>query len=221
MPGRRRKPGSPHGEQLPSGRHGLSRDFVVENQRERVVKALVATIDAYGYGGCSVERVATRAGVSRRTFYELFDGREDAYLRTYDETAECLLQRVADASAKAGDGPGKLRLYLETILESIAGNPQLARAYMVEVLAAGPTALEHRERHMHSFATLLEAAAVEHNGAPPPPFTTDGLVAAIYDVIYKHVSRERTEELPQLLEDLYSFCLMLFHYAQTTQPDPR
>ncbi|MGD1059518.1 MAG: TetR/AcrR family transcriptional regulator, partial [Solirubrobacteraceae bacterium] len=181
---RRRKAAAPREPQLPSGRHGLSRSFVVSNQRERIMNALVATICSYGYAGCSVERIAVRSGVSRRTFYEQFTSREDAYLQTLDSAADCLLERVGAAWEEPVDGSTQLRLCLQALLEAIAGEPELARVCIVDVLSVGPQALEHRERHMRSFAALLEKGALEHNGAPPPPLATDGLTAAIYDVIY-------------------------------------
>jgi AcrR family transcriptional regulator len=215
MPGRKRKTDTPHELQLPSGRHGLSREFVVDNQRERIIKALVATIFNYGYSGCSVEQVARRAGVSRRTFYEQFAGKEDAYLHAYGQVADCLLVRADAAWQRDVDGAAQLRLWLETLLESVAGEPRLARVFIAEVLAAGPQALERRERHMHEFAVPLERAATAHNGAPPPLLATDGLVAAIYDVLYKRVAQDRIEELPDLLDDLHSFCLMVFQYSSS------
>jgi AcrR family transcriptional regulator len=213
MAGRRRKASSPHELQLPSGRHGLPRSFVVSNQRERIMNALVATMIAYGYAGSSVERIAVRAGVSRRTFYEQFADREDAYLQTFDAAAICLLERLSGAWEQPADGPTQLRSCLRSLLECIAGEPQLARVCIVDVLSVGPRALEHRDRHMRSFAVLLEQGALEHNGAPPPPLVTDGLAAAIYDLIYKRVAQGHAEELPDLLADLHSFCLMLFRYA--------
>src|ERR1700728_1783440 len=221
MPGPRPKTDAPQELQLPSGRHGLQRDFVVSNQRERIMSALVATVFTYGFGASSVERVARRAGVSRRTFYEQFADREDAYLQTYDAAAGCLLERVNAAWNEPGDGAEQLRVWLRTLLESIAEEPRLARVCIVEVLSVGPQALEHRERRMRDFATPLESAAIEHNAAPPPPLATDGLVAAIYDAIYRRVAQDRTDELPDLLEDLHSFCLMLFQYSQSLDPASR
>jgi AcrR family transcriptional regulator len=218
MAGRRRKSDSPRELQLPSGRHGLDRSFVVSNQRERIMNALVATIAAYGYGGSSVERIASRAGVSRRTFYEQFTGREDVYLQAYDLAAGRLLERLEAAWQQAGDGSASLRLFLRTLLECIAGEPKLSRMCIVDVLSVGPRALEHRDRHMRSFADLLEKGAVAHNDAPPPPLATDGLAAAIFDVIYRRAAQGQVEELPELLDDLHSFCLMLFQYAPVPEP---
>jgi AcrR family transcriptional regulator len=215
---RRRTAAAPREPQLPSGRHGLSRSFVVSNQRGRIMNALVATITSYGYGGCSVERIASRAGVSRRTFYEQFASREDAYLQTFDTAAGCLLEHVSAAWEEPVDGPTQLRLCLKALLETVAGEPKLARVCIVDVLSVGPQALEHRERHMRRFAALLEKGAREHNGSPPPPLATDGLAAAIYDVIYKRVAQRHADELPDLLDDLHSFCLMLFQYAPVPPP---
>jgi AcrR family transcriptional regulator len=219
-PGRKRKASSSQEPQLPSGRHGLPRDFVVSNQRERIMNALVATIATYGFDGSSVERIAKRAGVSRRTFYEQFADREDAYLHTYDTAAGRLLTCVNGAWGQDGDGAEQLRLWLRTLLECLAEESQLARVCIVDVLSAGPRALEHRERQMRNFAVPLERAAAEHNGAPAPSLAADGLVAAIYDVIYKLLVQDRADELGDLLEDLHSFCLMLFQYSPSPTPTP-
>ena len=131
--------------------------------------------------------------------------------------------RVNAAWDQDGDGAEQLRLWLRTLLECLAEEAQLARVCIVDVLSAGPQALEHRERHMHNFAVPLERAAVEHNGgAPAPSLAADGLVAAIYDVIYKLLAQDRADELADLLDDLHSFCLMLFQYSPAPAiPEPR
>ncbi len=190
----------------------------MNNQRERILRAVAATIVTYGFIGSSVERIVKRAGVSRRTFYELFADREDAYLQAYDATAACLLERLYAAWEEPRDGSEQLRGCLQAMLDSVAAEPQLARIFMVDLLAAGPLALERRERHMQSFAALLERGARAHNGAPPPPLAGTGLAAAIYDVVFSRVAKGRTEELPEMLEDLHSFCLMIFQYSPVTEP---
>ncbi len=103
-PGRRRRSDAPVGRQLPSGRHGLTRGFVAANQRERIVEALVEVVDGFGLQAASVERVAARAGVSRRTFYEQFDGRDDLFAHTLDLAARGLHARVAAALAGEEEG---------------------------------------------------------------------------------------------------------------------
>ena len=61
---------------LPAGRHGLPREFIVQNQRERIVTALVDTVAERGYNATTVANITKAASVSRRTFYEHFADKE-------------------------------------------------------------------------------------------------------------------------------------------------
>src|SRR5215510_16276228 len=71
-------------DQLPSGRHGLLPSFVAANQRERILSAVAQATAELGYADMSVEEITARAGVSRRTSYEHFKNKEDAFLAAYD-----------------------------------------------------------------------------------------------------------------------------------------
>lgn len=206
MPGRKRKPSAPHTLQLPSGRHGLSPEFVSAQQRERILIAFAESVAGYGYVNSSVERVAARAGVSRRTFYEQFRGKEDAYLQLYEELAGALIARV---TAAGGDGAGDWpRRCLAALLAGVAAEPLFARLCVVDVLSAGPAAIAARDRCLRTFAGLL-ARLASGDGAERPlaPLAAEGLVGAIYDVMYNRVVQDQAADLPDLLDDLHSFCL--------------
>lgn len=71
-------------EQLPSGRHGLDPRFVRENQRRRLLDATADLLRERGYDACSITAVVTRAGVSRKTFYEFFFDRADVVQAAVD-----------------------------------------------------------------------------------------------------------------------------------------
>src|SRR4051794_25512564 len=83
--------------QLPPGRHGLPRSFVAKNQRDRILAAVGDVVSFSGYAGLNVEDVVHAAGVSRRTFYDHFASKEDAFLAAYDAVAGQLIERVAGA----------------------------------------------------------------------------------------------------------------------------
>ena len=215
MPGRRRKPTSPHELQLPSGRHGLPRDVVVANQRERISNAMAETVTKFGYAASSVERVASRAGVSRRTFYEQFAGKEDAYLQTYDLAAGRLLAAVTAVSLDEDTPDERLRRCLCSFLTGLASEPMLTHMCIVDVLTAGPTAVARRDRYQRAFAELLERLVGGPDARPLPPLATEGLVGAIYDLVYKRVAQDQLDELPDLLEDLLSFSLSVLTRPST------
>jgi len=212
-PGRRRRPTAPRELQLPSGRHGLPRRYVVANQRQRIVDALVHVVFAYGFQAASVERVSARAGVSRRTFYEQFESKEDAFAQATDAAAAQLLVRVEAATAIEATTSDRLRKGLAALLDALAGQPQVAHLCIVAVLTAGPLAIERRDAQMRAFARLLDEIAA----SPLPPLTSEGIVGAVYDVVYKRIAAGRADELPGLLDDLHRFCALLVDRAS----DPR
>lgn len=218
MPGRRRKPTAPHDQQLPSGRHGLSREFVMANQRERILEAFAESVAAYGWAGSSVERVAARAGVSRRTFYEQFSGKDDAYSQLFSELSDALVARVRATAARAADDPDWLRRCLRTLLRSVASVPLFARVCVVDVMSAGPDAIAARDRTLRTFAQMLQERASVDADRPLAPLAAEGLVGAIYDVIYNRVASGQAEALPELLDDLHSFCQSVLHAPRPDRP---
>ena len=70
-------------DRLPRHRHPLSREDVARSQRGRILRGVAESVAAKGYSATSVADVIARAGVSRSTFYELYDGKESAFLDAY------------------------------------------------------------------------------------------------------------------------------------------
>lgn len=218
MPGRRRKPTAPHDQQLPSGRHGLSREFVVAHQRERILVAFAETVEDYGWAGGSVERIAARAGVSRRTFYEQFSSKDDAYAQLFDELSGALVARVQATAAATAQDPEWLRRCLGTLLRSVASVPLFARLCVVDVMSAGAEAIAARDRTLRTFAQMLQERASQGADRPLAPLAAEGLVGAIYDVIYNRVASGQAAALPDLLDDLHSFCQSVLDAPRPDRP---
>jgi AcrR family transcriptional regulator len=218
-PGRRRKPTAPHALQLPSGRHGLAPEYVAANQRERILIAFAETVAGYGFANSSIERVSARAGVSRRTFYEQFSGKEDAFLQLYEQLTTELIARVTaagDDREADGDWP---RRCLNALLAYVAGEPLFARLCIVDVLGAGTAAIAARDTCLRRFTALVERLAVAEDDRPLAPLTAEGLIGAIYDVIYNRVAQDQAADLPELLDDLHSFCISVLS-APRPSPTP-
>jgi AcrR family transcriptional regulator len=203
--------------QLPAGRHGLSRQFVVSNQRERILAAVADVCSAAGYVSMSVEDIVVTSGVSRRTFYDNYRGKEDVFLAAYDEVASQLLTRVKEAYDSADGLVDRARESLRALLEFIADEPTFADMCIVEVMAAGPNAIERRNRTMTAFAQMIEKAAADElpKSKLPPSLTAETLVGGIYEVVYSRVLQGRGDELPALLPDLL-FSVLLPYVGQET-----
>jgi AcrR family transcriptional regulator len=204
----------PH--QLPSGRHGLPRSFVENNQRQRVLRAVVEVASGAGYGGLTVRDVITRAGVSRRTFYEHFENKEQAFLAAYDLVVGRLAEEVQASSSRGRSWCERISLGLSTFLDRLAGDPALAHLCVVEVLAAGPAALAGRAAAMDAFRTFLEPGLEEAPvGMPIPALAPETAIGGTYEVVYSLVLQGRTAELPMLLPDLLQIILLPFVGPET------
>jgi AcrR family transcriptional regulator len=196
----------PH--QLPPGRHGLSRAFVEQNQRDRILTAVADVTAAASYAEMTVEDVIVTAGVSRRTFYEHFKNKDEAFLAAYDEATAELVETVVTAVNAAEDFAGACRSGLGTFLDYLATRPALTRMCIVEVLAAGPEAIARRNAAMAGFAALVEEKARKYLDETYPALTAETVVGGIYEVVYTRVLRGEIRELPALLPDLVYSALL-------------
>ena len=195
--------------QLPPGRHGLSRAFVAQNQRDRILAAVADVTSVAGYGDMSVEDVIVTAGVSRRTFYEHFKNKHDAFIVAYDTVVKGLLGGVRAAYESEETFSERLRAGLATFLDFIAREPAFARMCIVEALAAGPDAVRRRNEAMAAFATLIDENARElGTSLDPPALTGETIVGGIYEVVYARIVAGEIRELPKLLPDLLYSALL-------------
>ena len=190
---------------LPRGRHAAPREVVWESQRGRMLAAMATAVGEKGYGAVAVADVIARAGVSRRTFYEHFDNKEECFLAAYDAGVDAMLAAVDAAIGSAlADGPLAIaRAGTARYLETLAANPAFARTFLVEVLAAGPRALERRAAVHARFAEQLAVVhrAARSSAPEPGPHVFRACVGAIYELVTDHVLRHGAESLPSLLDD--------------------
>jgi AcrR family transcriptional regulator len=197
-------------QRLPRGRHGLSRDFVTENQRERIFDSLAAVSAAHGYAEVRVQDITEHAGVSRRTFYDLFADKEQCFLAAYELIMERLIGEVSAAYA-AGDRPWPERVAtaLRALIQRYASEPDLARLAMVEVLAAGRAALERRDAALRRFATFLDPGKA---GLPAEmegtEVLTQAVIGGLYEALYTYIVDGHTEQLPALVPDVL-YCVLV------------
>jgi len=207
----------PH--QLPSGRHGLSRGFVAANQSERIMSAVARAANELGYADMSVEAIIARAGVSRRSFYEHFRNKEDAFLAAYDAVVRQLVGHVRRAYLNETTVRERLRAGIRAYLEFLASEPEFARMCIVEVLAAGPRAAARRNQAMRLFTEIIEENIHELlPGCQVAALAAETIVGGIHEVVFNRILAGRTDELPAVADDLLVTILMLDVGAADSRP---
>lgn len=164
-----------------------------------------------GYAAMRIEDVIAIAGVSRRTFYDHFSNKEEAFLAAYELVLEQLLSGVTSAFASGESWTSRVRRGLAAFLNLLASEPVLAQVCVVEALAAGPRALARRTEAMAAFQALLQPPKGDALAtSTAPPVAVEAIVGGIYEVIYSRVTSNRTEELPSLLPSLLHSALLPF-----------
>jgi AcrR family transcriptional regulator len=174
------------------------------SQRERLLQAMLAEVSERGYGSTRVQDVCTRAGVSSQTFYEFFADKEDCYLAAFGGAVESLVSHVAVAHERHGPWPDQVGESLGAFLGCLDSRPQLARAAMVEVHAAGVQARVRYSEAVEQLAAYLDRG---RDHAPPevaPPARTSAMViGGVGSVVLEAVGTDQPGELSALFPELF------------------
>jgi AcrR family transcriptional regulator len=166
-------------------------------QRERVLMAVIDAVAQTGFAEMTVADVVARAGVSRRTFYEHFDDKLECLLAAYEARSEELRRVTADAVAAADPGT-RLQVGLRAYLEHLAANPTAARVLTIDILGAGPRALECRERTRARFAE-------QYRGLSDDEDVLRALDGGIAELVQARLLSGNAASLPELVPTLERF----------------
>jgi AcrR family transcriptional regulator len=188
---------------LPRGSHGLDRRLVAASQRTRLLEAVGRAVAEKGYGGATIDDIVRRAGVSKMTFYEHFRDKEDCFIAAYEAASEELFERVRTAQSEPDGWLERAGAGIRAYLAWLAGDPELARAFLIEVAAAGPRAAERRERLRERYAALMRELQAEARADIPtlprlPDEIFHALVAAVDDLVVRRIRDSSARDLPDL-----------------------
>ncbi len=162
---------------------------VSEMQRSRLLGAAVATIEELGWSGASVAHITARARISRRTFYDLFDNREDCLLAVMEDILGQIEGELAATDLGALSWHEHVRTGLWTILCFFDREPALARVCVMQALQGGPRVLARREEILARLAGVVDEGRGEHSRAGEcPPLTAEGLVGATFSIVHARLS---------------------------------
>jgi AcrR family transcriptional regulator len=181
---------------------------VARHQRARLEGAMVEAVARHGYAGTTLRELVGLAGVSKSTFYDHFESKQDCFLATFDTIVAEVSTRVGTAYREDGDFRERLVAALRTFMEMVVSEPAAARLAVVESLTLGAAGVAHRERGMEAFETMI-SQSFEHSAAQAPaePRTVRAIAAGVRGVIYRHLRAGTAEQLPGLVEMLVDWAL--------------
>ena len=190
---------------LPPGRHGLPRAFVAENQRERLLNGVVEAVAEHGYNATTIGKITDAAKISRRTFYEHFEGKEECFLAAYAMIDAHVRGSMLAAAAPAQPWPEQVRARLAALLDVLSRDLAIARFYLTEPLSAGG---EIAARYRDAMQLLAETIRPQSSPSEMDVEVRDqALMGGIATLIARRLNAGEASRLPELLPDLVELAL--------------
>jgi AcrR family transcriptional regulator len=172
---------------------------VTASQRSRIMQAMVEVVGEVGYAETNVRAVIGRAGVSRKTFYELYATRDDCLLAIYDETAQAMRGAVQAAHERGVTAQERLDAISDIVLQWVESEPHLARVCLLEV----PTSGIAGQRRLTATLSWLSSVVADWLGdLDVPEVLPELLVGGLHQMIVHRLVNDGGDHLPALAGDL-------------------
>ena len=175
---------------------------ILAEHARRLLDAMAHCVSAKGYAATTIADIAAEARVSKRTFYEHFDGKAECLIALYEAASRQALQVLKGAIDPAHDWHAQVEQCLRAYFGCMASSPVLMRTLFVEMLALGPEGLAARRRAHDDLAALI--LQVVNAGVPRsaqlPPMLAMAIVGGIHELVLQAIENDRVERMDELTE---------------------
>jgi AcrR family transcriptional regulator len=171
---------------------------------------MIELVAEHGYNAVSVEKLASRARVSKRDFYKLFAGKEECFLSAYDVIVSHSVRGIVAAAEGGEEWRERLRLGFLAFAGQITSRPAAARLVLVEAFTAGAAAVERMQSTNRLFEALVAKNLAFDDAPRLPPLVVKGIVAGGSRLARARLlsgnSRQLALDGDELLQWALSFC---------------
>jgi len=209
------------------------RERVGELQRARIIAAITELARERGPAAVTVAHVVARSGVSRRTFYELFEDLEGCLVAAFDHAiaSATAVVRPAYEGVDSLAWQARVRAGLKALLEFLDEEPAMGGLCVVDGLAAGQTVLECRERVVQRLVDVVQdgartpragsSAPLARASARPAQLVAEGTVGAVLAVIHTRMLRASAKPLVGLLNPLMAIVVLPYRGPAAAEREQR
>ncbi len=192
----------------PPGKQLTPSDFVIQNQRERMLLATADLVAERGYQKTTIELIAKSSRVALVTFYEHFASKEECFLAAFDENVAGAKEVFAELLDPEQAWQEQISTGLELFLEMVVKEPARAKLCIVEAQAAGTASLVRYQAMLESVAPKLREGREFNPRASRLP---DGLEVAIAGgiawLVHQRLIADDVEDLMALLPEMLQVTL--------------
>ena len=189
--------------------------LVSSPKRQKILEGMLEVVGHNGYDAASVRMVLDLTGLYRQAFYDEFADVDACYLEALDFGLARLEAVARSAGAAEESWQGQLRAGLGALLGLLDADPDLGRALIVEVHAAGPEALQKRSKAMKRVTDFIDSARHASAGAgSPPAIAAEGIVAGMHAVVHARLATGKGDGFRELLPEFMYFAVLPYFGAE-------
>lgn len=202
------------GVRSPRAYNGAVREQLSDLQRARIIGAMFDVATSRGAGSVTVAHVVERSGVSRRTFYEQFQDREDCLLAAFERALTLACERVVPAYEEQKGWREQMRAGLTALLALCDEQPTVARMLVCESQASGPRVNERRADVLARLTQIVDQGRRESKAKNISSLAAEGTVGGVLAVIQarlceeEHTQRAHGKPLIALGNELVSMIVL-------------
>jgi AcrR family transcriptional regulator len=185
---------------LGQGDQATSRVDLAASNRSRILAAVASSAEQHGYAATTITDIASRAGVSPRTFYRSFANKREAFAALHEDHFRTLMGVTAGAFFAQDAWPARIWEAGRAFTRYLEQSPTLARTSFIESYAGDPLTLQRVEELVAAFTLFLqEGYQYSRLPATPSPLALEAIATTIFELNYRYTRAERVCELPALI----------------------
>jgi AcrR family transcriptional regulator len=199
---------------------------VVEMQRRRLLSASVEVAYERGVQALTVATICERAGLSRKTFYSMYEEREEFLLAAFQDVVAQARDAVLQVLAREATWRERVRTGLVGLLELLDREPGIGRLLVVDALGAGAPTLEARREVLARLAAIVDEGRTDTGRGPRaktdrqlPPLTAEGVVGAVLAVVHARMLHREEAPLVELTNPLMAMIVQPYLGVSAAQKE--
>jgi len=176
---------------------------------EGALEAMLLSVGARGYEKASVREVLERSGISRERFQRHFGGKEACFAQAYEMAVDRICAEVLEVARGAESWRAGFRAALARLLRTVAEQPLLAKALLIEVRAARGQAWAKHQQAVERLAKAIDSARRERGARlTATALTAQFVIGAVEEAICTEIGAGRTATVERLLPDLMHLAVL-------------
>jgi AcrR family transcriptional regulator len=166
---------------------------------ERALRAFEALLTERGFAQVTMGQVAERAGMSARTLYANFSGRDELMLAAVDTAAMQAVATMLPAYRRGSSAPEGVRAAFSALFGMLASRPNLAHLLLAGTREGGAQALQRRAEVLRQIEPLLSVGVPAHQRPVSIRIASEALLDAVLEVSAGRLAEAGAGALPGLV----------------------